>query len=82
MINLAAIANKYHLMFEQRYAKKLQAKHYRALKQIIACHTPAAGAMLYHCDDCHEDKTLLPYYPLAVIVIAQRVNISATVIGY
>jgi hypothetical protein len=47
-------------MFEQRYGKKLQGKHYRAIKQIIACHTPAAGAMLYHCDDCHEDKTLLP----------------------
>jgi hypothetical protein len=60
MINLATIAQKYQEMFEQRYSKKLQAKHYRALKQIIACHTPAAGAMLYHCDDCHEDKTLLP----------------------
>jgi len=60
MINLATIANKYQVMFEQRYGKKLQAKHYRALKQIIVCHTPAAGAMLYHCDDCYEDKTLLP----------------------
>jgi len=60
MINLATIANKYHVMFEKRYSKKLQAKHHYALKQIIACHTPAAGEMLYHCDDCYEDKTLLP----------------------
>ena len=59
MINLATIANKYQAMFEQRYAKKLQAKHHYALKQMIACHTPAAGAMLYHCDNCHEDKNAI-----------------------
>jgi len=60
MINLATIAKKYQATFEMRYGKKLQAKHFRALKQIMACHTSTAGALLYHCDDCHEDKTLFP----------------------
>lgn len=60
MIELSAIAKHYHDEFKQKYAKQMKGVHHQALKQIMACHTPQAGAMLYHCDDCQTDSTLYP----------------------
>jgi len=60
MISLAAIAKRYQTDFERSYSSRLRAVHYRALDQIIRCHTPQAGALLYHCEPCRLDQT---YYP-------------------
>jgi hypothetical protein len=60
MISLASIAKQYQQPFLEKYGGKMQSTHRYALKQIIACHTPQAGAMLYHCDHCHVDTTLFP----------------------
>ena len=60
MISLAAIANRYRADFESEYGKQMQTVHYRALDQIIRCHTPQAGALLYHCGTCQVDTTLYP----------------------
>ena len=57
---LATIARHYQHQLIQKYAKQMKNVHHSALKQIIACHTPQAGAMLYHCDDCQTDTTLYP----------------------
>ena len=53
MIKLSLIAEQYQQQFLDKYSDKLKPVHRRALQQIIACHTPRAGAMLYHCDHCH-----------------------------
>lgn len=60
MINLATIAQQYQAEFERDYSDSLQPNHRRALAQIIQCHTPQAGALLYHCDSCGLDSTLYP----------------------
>lgn len=60
MIKLAAIAKHYQNELTQNYGHLMKAVHHRALNQIIACHTPQAGAMLYHCDDCTFDTTVYP----------------------
>lgn len=60
MISLASIAKQYQKDFERDYGQLMQSNHRRALKQIIQCHTPQAGALLYHCEPCHLDTTLYP----------------------
>ena len=60
MIKLAQIAEQYHDEVKKKYAKQMKGVHHQALKQIMACHTPQAGAMLFHCDDCQTDNTLYP----------------------
>lgn len=60
MISLASIAKQYQQQLLDKYGYKMQNTHRYALKQIIACHTSQAGAMLYHCDHCHIVTTLFP----------------------
>jgi len=60
MIKLSLIAERYQQPFIEKYSDKLKPVHRRALQQIIDCHTPRAGAMLYHCDHCHLACTLFP----------------------
>ena len=60
MISLASIAKQYQQPLLDKYGGKMQNTHRHAIKQIIACHTSQAGAMLYHCDHCHLATTLFP----------------------
>ncbi len=60
MINLASIAQHYRADFERAYGDRMTHVHSRALDQIIRCHTPQAGALLYHCGTCHLNTTLYP----------------------
>ena len=60
MISLASIAKQYQQPLLNKYSDKMQNTHRHALKQIIACHTSQAGAMLYHCEHCHLTTTLFP----------------------
>ena len=60
MIELAKIAKHYQSQLLSEYGHLMKIAHHRALKQIIACHTPQAGAMLYHCDNCSTDTTFYP----------------------
>ena len=60
MISLALIAEKYQQQLIYKYGDKMQTVHRHALKQIITCHTPRAGAMSYHCDHCNLATTLFP----------------------
>lgn len=60
MVSLASIAKHYQAELESVHGRSMQAVHHRALAQIIACHTPQAGAMLYHCEPCCLEATLYP----------------------
>lgn len=60
MISLADIAKHYQVQLRHQYAGVMQAGHHHALEKIIQCHTPQAGALLYHCEHCHLDSTLYP----------------------
>ena len=60
MISLASIAQRYQQSLLDKYGNKMHSEHRYALQQIIACHTPQAGAMLYHCDHCNLACTLFP----------------------
>ena len=50
MISLASIAQQYQQPLLDKYGEKIKNDHRHALQQIINCHTPRAGALLYHCD--------------------------------
>ncbi len=60
MLTLATLARHYRAQFEHKYARQLTPCHIRALDKIIQCHTPQAGAILYHCDHCHQSTTFYP----------------------
>lgn len=60
MISLASVATQYQDDFKKNYGHLMQTIHYRALDKIIQCHTPQAGALLYHCNACDVDTTLYP----------------------
>jgi len=60
MISLASIGKRYQQPLLDKYGCKMQATHRQALRQINACHTPQAGAMLYHCDHCYFTTNLFP----------------------
>ena len=60
MINLADIAKYYQADIKQQYGDVMQAAHHYALEKIIQCHTPQAGALLYHCEHCRIERTLYP----------------------
>ncbi len=60
MISLASIAKQYRAQFEQDYGNRINPVYTQALEQIIRCHTPQAGALLYHCNPCQSDTTLYP----------------------
>ena len=60
MINLASIARQYQQQLLDEYGERMLAVHRRALDNIINCHTPQAGALLYHCDHCHLITSLFP----------------------
>jgi hypothetical protein len=60
MINLAVIAKQFQQQLIDEYGQQMGSIHYRALNAIINCHTPQAGALLYHCEHCHGDTTLFP----------------------
>jgi hypothetical protein len=60
MCSLAVLAKHYRSEFEQKYAQLLMPQYLRALDKIIQCHTPQAGAILYHCDHCHHSTTFYP----------------------
>jgi hypothetical protein len=60
MISLASIAQQYQQPLLDKYGENMQNNHRHALQKIINCHTPRAGAMLYHCNPCHQATTLYP----------------------
>lgn len=60
MISLASIAQQYEVEFVRDYGHSMESNHRRALQQIIQCHTPQAGALLYHCEPCGQNTTLYP----------------------
>jgi hypothetical protein len=60
MFSLASLAKRYKSQFEQQYAQQLSPLHRRALDKIIQCHTPQAGAILYHCEHCQYSATFYP----------------------
>jgi len=60
MFSLTSLAKRYQSQFEQQYAQQLSPLHRRALDKIIQCHTPQAGAILYHCEHCQYSATFYP----------------------
>jgi hypothetical protein len=60
MISLVLIAEEYQQQLLEKQGNNIQTEHRHALKKIIACYTPLADAMLYHCDRCQNVTTLYP----------------------
>lgn len=60
MSSLAEVARLAHPSLIEKYGHLMRHEHHYALKQIMQCHTPDAGAMLFHCDSCGKSSTLYP----------------------
>jgi hypothetical protein len=52
--NLAEVLRRFAANYQQRYPKALLPSHQRAIRDILACHTPAAGGHLWHCPHCQQ----------------------------
>ena len=40
--------------YARAHRKQLSAAHYRAVRRVLACRTPALGGRLYRCNDCSK----------------------------
>jgi hypothetical protein len=54
-ISLADILRRFAPAYQQRYPAALLPSHQRAIRDILACRTPALGGHLWHCPDCGQD---------------------------
>ena len=54
-IPLADVLRRFVPEYHQRYPNALLPSHQRAIRDILACHTPALGGHLWHCPQCDKD---------------------------
>jgi hypothetical protein len=54
-ISLADVLGRFAPAYQQRYPAALLPSHQRAIRDILACHTPALGGHLWHCPECDKD---------------------------
>jgi hypothetical protein len=52
MLELADIFRAAGPRYREAHAGQMLPSHHRALRDIVACRTPALGGSLYQCDDC------------------------------
>jgi hypothetical protein len=54
-IGLADVLRRFAPAYQQRYPAALLPSHQRAIRDILACHTPALGGHRWHCAQCDKD---------------------------
>lgn len=54
-ISLADVLRRFAPAYQQRYAQALLPSHQHAIRDILACRTPALGGHLWHCPRCEKD---------------------------
>ena len=54
-IALADVLRRFAPAYTQRYPAALLPSHQRAIRDILACRTPALGGHLWHCPECDRD---------------------------
>lgn len=54
-ISLAEVLQRFAPAYQQRYPKALLPSHQRAIRDILACRTPALGGHRWHCPECDQD---------------------------
>jgi hypothetical protein len=54
-ISLADVLRRFAPAYQERYPAALLPSHQRAIRDILACHTPALGGHLWHCAQCDKD---------------------------
>ena len=54
-ISLADVLGQFAPAYQQRYPTALLPSHQRAIRDILACRTPALGGHLWHCAQCDKD---------------------------
>ena len=52
MLELADIFRAAGPRYQEAHAERMLPSHRRAMRDIVACRTPALGGSLYQCDDC------------------------------
>ncbi|MBE0377680.1 hypothetical protein PPRY_a0240 [Pseudoalteromonas prydzensis ACAM 620] len=79
MSNLAEVVRLAHTSLVEKYGHLMHHEHHYALKQIMQCHTPDAGAMCYSI--VITAVTAARFTLAVVIVIALPVNTTLIRIG-
>ena len=54
-ISLADVLVRFAPAYQERYPAALLPSHQRAIRDILACRTPALGGHLWHCPECDRD---------------------------
>lgn len=54
-VPLADVLRRFAPAYQRRYPTALLPSHRRAIRDILACHTPALGGHLWHCPECDRD---------------------------
>jgi len=53
-LNLAEVLREHWPGYARAHASRLAAPHYRAVRCVLACRTPAMGGRLYRCNHCRK----------------------------
>jgi hypothetical protein len=54
-LSLADVLRRFAPAYQERYPGALLPSHQRAIRDILACRTPALGGHLWHCPECERD---------------------------
>ena len=55
-LHLADLLGEHWENYAQAHRHQLTNDHYRAVRRVLACRTPALGGRLYQCDGCQEKQ--------------------------
>jgi Putative transposase/Transposase zinc-binding domain len=53
-LELADIFRQYGLAYRQKYASRMPSSHFKAMRAIEQCRTPALGGQVYRCPNCEQ----------------------------
>ena len=53
-LELADIFRRYGPAYRQKYASRMPGNHFKAMRAIEQCRTPALGGQVYYCSTCEE----------------------------
>jgi hypothetical protein len=53
-VELADIFRQYGPAYRQKYARRMPASHFKAMRAVEQCRTPALGGQVYRCPNCEQ----------------------------
>ena len=67
-LELADIFRRYGPAYRQKYARRIPSSHFKAMRAVEQCRTPALGGQVYRCPNCEQVLMVVVSRPESVRV--------------